>query len=99
MDLLAEIGQVKPGSRVLDVGCGLGGTGRYLVKAKEASEVIGITLSEQQVTSGTKLTQEASISAGRLSLMKLDAETIGSVDSLRSFDVAWICEALSHVSS
>jgi cyclopropane-fatty-acyl-phospholipid synthase len=39
---------LKPGQRVLDIGCGWGGLARYLHKASGA-EVLGITLSEEQL--------------------------------------------------
>ena len=39
---------LKPGMRVLDIGCGWGGLARYLHKATGA-DVLGITLSEQQL--------------------------------------------------
>ena len=39
---------LKPGQRVLDIGCGWGGMARYLHKVSGA-EVLGITLSEEQL--------------------------------------------------
>ncbi len=39
---------LKPGMRVLDIGCGWGGLARYLHKATGA-EVLGVTLSEEQL--------------------------------------------------
>jgi cyclopropane fatty-acyl-phospholipid synthase-like methyltransferase len=97
MDLLTEVGQVQSGSRVLDVGCGVGGTGRYLVQRKDC-QVRGITLSEHQVETGRRLNEKAGVTEDQLHLSRLDAETIGSQDDLGLFDVVWICEALSHAS-
>ena len=39
---------LKPGQRVLDIGCGWGGMAMYLAKAADVS-VVGITLSEEQL--------------------------------------------------
>ena len=39
---------IKPGQRVLDIGCGWGGTALY-IHAKTGAEVVGITLSEEQL--------------------------------------------------
>ncbi|KAB7644834.1 SAM-dependent methyltransferase [Polymorphobacter fuscus] len=39
---------LKPGQRVLDIGCGWGGLARYLHKVSGA-EVLGVTLSEEQL--------------------------------------------------
>jgi cyclopropane-fatty-acyl-phospholipid synthase len=39
---------LRPGMRVLDIGCGWGGLGRYLHKVSGA-QVLGVTLSEQQL--------------------------------------------------
>ncbi len=39
---------LKPGQRVLDIGCGWGGMARYLHKVSGA-EVLGVTLSEEQL--------------------------------------------------
>ena len=40
---------VKPGDRVLDIGCGWGGLARALIAEAGAGEVLGISLSEEQI--------------------------------------------------
>lgn len=55
----AELGE---GSRVLDVGCGVGGTSRHLASAFGCA-VTGITISSRQVEIATRLTKTAAASA------------------------------------
>jgi len=40
---------VRPGDRVLDIGCGWGGLGLYLAEVADAASVVGVTLSEEQL--------------------------------------------------
>ena len=40
---------VKPGQRVLDIGCGWGGLALYLAEVAQAGRVLGITLSAEQI--------------------------------------------------
>ena len=55
MDLLLTRSQLAPSSTVLDVGCGIGGTTRYLAQ-KHSCTVTGITISGRQVEMARSLT-------------------------------------------
>src|SRR5687768_5614070 len=46
--VLAEKVDVQPGARVLDAGCGVGGSGFWLARNK-AAYVVGVTISERQL--------------------------------------------------
>ena len=56
-DMLAFAGNPRP-KRILDVGCGIGGTSRHLAAKFPDAEVVGITLSPNQVERATKLAKE-----------------------------------------
>lgn len=47
VDLLADLGRVRAGDRLVDVGSGYGATGRYLSRTRGASAV-GVTISRRQ---------------------------------------------------
>ncbi|EAQ85883.1 hypothetical protein CHGG_07136 [Chaetomium globosum CBS 148.51] len=66
--------------RILDVGCGVGGTARYLARELGAA-VTGLTISGKQVDMATRWASTSPPEA-----------TVGRGD----FDVVWISEALSH---
>lgn len=101
---------LSPGSSVLDVGCGLGGTSRYLAR-NTACTVTGLTISGQQVKMTKQLTlKEAGdegsadgadgyvrLNDGRVRFVELDAEKMGEFFSETAFDYVWISEALSHI--
>lgn len=54
LDLICRKIDLKPGMRVLDLGCGWGAFGKYAGKIYHA-EVVGITVSKEQVELGRKL--------------------------------------------
>ncbi len=58
---LAQLGEIKPSSLVLDAGCGLGGSGFYLAKHQNCN-TIGITLSQKQVDKATLLAKVKGLS-------------------------------------
>ncbi|KAI0192233.1 tocopherol O-methyltransferase [Xylaria flabelliformis] len=60
---LLQISDLPQGAKVLDVGCGIGGTSRYLAK-EHACSVTGITISGRQVEIAKKLTQAETSTGG-----------------------------------
>ena len=51
---------IEPGMRVLDIGCGWGGMALYL-HAKTGAEVLGVTLSEEQLKVARRRAEEAGV--------------------------------------
>jgi len=47
LDLVCRKLQIEPGMKVLDIGCGWGGTAGYIAE-KYGAEVVGVTVSEEQ---------------------------------------------------
>lgn len=91
MDLLLERSELHAGSEVLDVGCGIGGTSRYLAR-KLSCAVTGITISGQQVQMARKISADEGgnggytnsdpasylrLGKGRVRYVELDAEKMG----------------------
>ena len=84
------IDRCAPGTTLLDVGCGIGGSARILAK-DYGFDVTGVTISSQQVARATELTP-ANISA---KFMVDDAMALSFPDN--SFDVVWSLEAGPHM--
>ncbi|MDJ0772739.1 MAG: methyltransferase domain-containing protein [Mastigocoleus sp. MO_167.B18] len=82
--------KLPPGTTVLDVGCGIGGSSRILAKYY-GFEVTGVTISPQQVERARELTPEG-INA---KFMVDDAMSLSLPDA--SFDVVWSVEAGPHM--
>lgn len=100
IDRMLEFGQIadpatstKP-VEVLDVGCGIGGTSRYIAsKLNSASTVTGITLSQEQVKRATQLAKDRGITNANFQVM--DALNMTFPD--KSFDIVWACESGEHM--
>ncbi len=56
LDLVCRKLLLKPGMRVLDIGCGWGGTAKFIAENYQA-EVVGITVSEKQARFAEKVCQ------------------------------------------
>jgi len=89
---LAAFAEIKPGEKILDAGCGVGGSSIFLAK-NFGCKVEGITLSKQQVNYATQ-------KAGDLGL---NDKINFSVDNYLNtkfpdnyFDVVWAIESVCH---
>jgi MPBQ/MSBQ methyltransferase len=82
--------QLPAGSKVLDVGCGIGGSARILARDYNL-DVIGISISPAQVDRATELTTQGL--SCRFEVM--DALDLQMAD--HSFDAVWSVEAGPHM--
>ena len=74
---------LKPGQRVLDIGCGWGGTALYLNKVADV-DVLGVTLSEEQLKVARRRAEEAGV-ADRVKFELVDYRALtGTFDRIVS---------------
>jgi len=95
IELVAKKIRLQKGSRVLDVGCGVGGSSIYLGKNYNAS-VTGITISSTQVAMATEIARREGMEE-QTRFIEHDAERLSELQLGQPFDIVWICEALSHL--
>lgn len=88
---LAKLAEIPVGSRVLDAGCGVGGSAFFLAKTLEC-RVSGITLSEKQLAYA--IDQNAKKNLGHLVDFSLQDYTQTCFPD-ESFDVVWAIESLT----
>ncbi len=86
---LADLADVKFGSDILDIGCGMGATSLYLAQKFHASTV-GITISPVQIDMATK---SAAVARADSRFLLMDAEAM-TFD--KQFDLLWSTESISH---
>jgi len=90
---MLEFSKTDKPTKVLDVGCGIGGTSRYIAKRFPEAEVTGITISQEQQRRATALATERGISNAKFELV--DALNMSYPDN--SFDLVWGCESGEHM--
>ena len=88
--LLAEKAEIKPGAKILDIGCGIGGSSIYLAKNLD-TQMTGITISPVQVAMASSLAEQAGVSAN---FFTMDAENI---QLQQTFDYLWMIGVLTHL--
>jgi cyclopropane fatty-acyl-phospholipid synthase-like methyltransferase len=89
MDHLAQLANTKTGSRILDIGCGFGGSSLYLAK-KYGASTTGITISPVQVQMAKEAAAKTNLDA---SFFLMDAE---DMQFSEPFDLLWSVESISH---
>ncbi|CAD6581854.1 MAG: hypothetical protein ASARMPREDX12_000687, partial [Alectoria sarmentosa] len=112
IDLLLERSQLPTGSQVLDVGCGIGGTSRFLAKNMGCS-VTGITISGQQVKLAKELSSKEAgpvdgkveksgftgLGNGSVRFVELDAEKMGDYFNESESNMSFDCVWISEAMS
>ena len=93
IDQMLEFSQVQAPTKVLDVGCGIGGTTRYLAGKFPGAEVTGISISEEQIARAGELASERGVKNAKFELC--DALDMKYADD--SFDFVWACESGEHM--
>ncbi len=96
VDLIDELlrwGNISGAKYILDVGCGIGGSARYLAKKFDA-EVVGITLSPVQVKRAKALTLASGLSQPILFMVE---DALTPTFPPASFDLIWSLESAEHI--
>jgi tocopherol O-methyltransferase len=86
---LAQLAKIKPGSDILDIGCGFGGSSVYLAKHFNSS-VTGITISPVQVEMAIQAAAREQVNA---KFLLMDAE---AMNFQKQFDALWSVESICH---
>ena len=93
IERLAVCAHIAPASRVLDIGCGLGGSSRWLAQNLDCS-VLGLTLSPVQA----KLATAASSKAGLSDQVRFRVQDVTQFAfPPQAFDAVWVVECSEHL--
>src|SRR5215212_516654 len=92
--VLADRAGIQPGARVLDAGCGVGGSSIWLAQARQAT-VVGITPVASQVARARGFATAHKL-GDRVAFEQADYTNTPFSDA--SFDVVWALESVCHAS-
>lgn len=94
-EVMMEAAQIKSTDKVLDAGCGIGGSSIYLAE-KIGCNVTGISLSERQIQHARRLAKEKKVEEQvSFEVTNYCATTFPDA----SFDVVWGCESICYADS
>ena len=90
--VMADLVNIQSGDRVLDAGCGVGGSGIWLAQNR-GSDVVGITPVDGQIKDAILNAQKNGV-ADKTEFVKADFLAIPFDDE--SFDIVWALESVCH---
>lgn len=93
--VMADLVNIQAGERVLDAGCGKGGSCFWLVKHRNA-QTVGITPVKSQIEDGKKTAAALGISE---QAKFVQADYCNTPFEAASFDVVWACESVCHANN
>jgi len=88
---------LKPGMRVLDVGCGVGGPAREIARFAGV-KIVGVNNNDFQIGRARLYTEQAGLS-GQVEFVKGDFMTLSEMFGSESFDAVYAIEATVHAPS
>ncbi|MBU0486062.1 MAG: methyltransferase domain-containing protein [Proteobacteria bacterium] len=94
-EIMGEKGRITASDRVLDAGCGVGGSSIFLAKSR-GCQVVGITLSHKQARSATGFARKKGVHE-QTDFQVMDYTNTGFADE--SFDVVWALESSCYAAS
>jgi len=89
--------ELKPGMRVLDVGCGVGGPAREIARFAGV-QIVGVNNNDFQVGRARRYTEQAGLS-GQVQYVKGDFMSLSDMFGKESFDAVYAIEATVHAPS
>ncbi|KAK9790958.1 hypothetical protein WJX73_001928 [Symbiochloris irregularis] len=93
VDEMLRFSSAQRPKRILDVGCGVGGTSRILAAKFSEASVTGITLSPEQAARATNLAKEQGINNCTFKVV----DALNMTFEEESFDLVWACESGEHM--
>ena len=93
IEALLDYGGVTAAARILDSGCGVGGSSRYLAQKFDA-EALGFTLSPVQAAAAAAYNRAAGLD-DRVTIKAQNVYTLP--DDTPSFDLVWSLESAEHM--
>ena len=91
-EVMAEAAKIETGEKVLDAGCGIGGSSIFLAESL-GCDVTGISLSGRQINKAKELVLQKGIeSKMRFEMMNYCSTSFAA----ESFDVVWGCESVCY---
>lgn len=85
---------LKPGMRVLDVGCGVGGPAREIARFADVT-VVGVNVNNHQLARAQKYTSAAGLS-NQVEFVKCDFMKLSEYFEENSFDAVYSIEATTY---